>query len=221
MAFAHFGRAPAGFADTADMVFEVEGQRLPAHSQILAYHSQFVHKMLEDLSESETRQKPSRLNQFVIGDTMLSSYTAHDVQAYLCQIYEFGSKPVQSAEQAYQLLKVADRLDSPRLMEKCRDDLISRAPGLFQHDDQFAPIPAGPGALEWALRAEQYGLKDLQKKALEYVARNYQMLRMDDRLKQLLAAAFLVLADELHAVHVNHLVFNTGFTGPRKKRSHN
>lgn len=148
MAFAHFEHAPAGFADTADMIFEVEGQRLPAHSQILAYHSHFVHKMLEDLSESAGQQKPSRLHQLVIGATMLSSYTAHDVQAYLCQIYECGSKSLQSAEQAYQLLKIADQLDSPRLMKKCRDDLISRAPGLFQDTHQFQPISLAPGALE-------------------------------------------------------------------------
>lgn len=201
METAHLEQAPAGFADTADVVFEVDNQRLPAHSQFLAFHSRFIHSMLEDISQSGAQQKHSWLNPLMIPAALLSSCTVQDVHAFLCQIYDF-SKPLQSAEQAYQLLKIGDRFDAPRIMKKCTDDVTTRAPRLFQSASPSQSSKQEPGAVEWALRAEQYGLKNLQKKALQYIALNYEALRTDERLKQLPADVLLQLADELHDVHL-------------------
>ncbi|KAK9866046.1 hypothetical protein WJX84_008175 [Apatococcus fuscideae] len=78
--YPYFEFAPEGFVDSADVILEVEGQRLPAHSQFLASQSRFMDNMVKDLGGNFSRSE-----QIIVPASMLSNYKAQDVQAFLCQ----------------------------------------------------------------------------------------------------------------------------------------
>ena len=188
----YFAFAPDGFADTADVILEVESQRLPAHSQFLASQSKFMHNILQDLGRS--RKTFTDEEQLVIPASMLSDFTAQDVEAFLCQVYDFSHNQPRTVAQAHQLFRLADRFDSTKLLKRCVDFLCS------QHDALFKPTTQEDGALKWALLAEQYGLDEILERVLKYIACNFCILQSDPRLGQLRAATLLQLAQQLHVM---------------------
>ena len=161
----------AGFAGTADVLLEVEGQNLPAHSQFLACQSQFMHNMLQDLSEPQRACTAQHL--LVIPADMLSAFSISDLQAFLCQIYNFSRRQPSSMEEAYQLFKLADQSNSPRLMQFCADYLDAQPDSIFQNTTEEA------GALKIALLADKHGLDDLLTRAIRYIAKNFGALQSD------------------------------------------
>ncbi|KAK9816175.1 hypothetical protein WJX74_001523 [Apatococcus lobatus] len=147
--------------------------------------------MLQDLGKS---RRTFTEEQLVIPASMLSDFTAEDVKAFLCQVYNFNNLQLRSVEEAHQLLRLADRFDSAKLLKHCADYLCS------QHDALFKPTTGEEGALKWALLAEQHGLDDMLSCALKYIACNFFILRSDVRLGQLRAATLVQLTQDMHAM---------------------
>lgn len=191
-AFPYFKFAPEGFADTADVKLVVGGQSLPAHSQFLASQSRFIHNMLQDLSICG--MGGTEKEQLVIPASMLSDFTVQDVQTFLCQVYNFSNQEPRSVAEAHQLLKLADRFDSVKLLKSCADYLRLRQNVLFQATTKEE------GALKWALLAEEHGFDDILREALKFIASNYAILQSDSRLGQLRSTTLLQLAQELQTV---------------------
>ena len=190
--YPYFEFAPEGFVDSADVILEVEGQRLPAHSQFLASQSRFMDNMVKDLGGNFSRSE-----QIIVPASMLSNYKAQDVQAFLCQVYSFSSKPPNSAEEAYHLFHLADLFDSPKLMKGCVDYLDAQPNGMFKATTD------GEGVLKWAVLAERFGFRDLGQRAIKYIAENYVVLESDARLSDLSTASLLMLTQCLQAVVIS------------------
>ncbi|KAK9833913.1 hypothetical protein WJX74_009780 [Apatococcus lobatus] len=186
---AYFESAPPGFADSADVILEVEDERLPAHSQFLASQSRFMTNILKDLGNSVSRSE-----QIVVPAAMLTAFKVQDIQSFLCQVYNFNSLPPQSAEEAQQLFRLADLFDSPKLMERCVDYLAAQPEGMFK------PTTEETGVLKWAIVSERYALHDLEDQAISYIAQQFKLLHQDARLSQLSARSLLRLAQELQTV---------------------
>lgn len=187
--FPYFESAPHGFAESADTVLEVEDQRLPAHSQFLASQSRFMSNMLKDLGSSL-----SRAEQIVVPAAMLSSFKVQDVVHFLSHVYNFCNEKPQSAEEAYQVFRLADLFDSPKLMKVCVDYLGAQPNGMLK------PTIEESGALKWALLSEQYALQELQDQSIAFIAQNFDVLQYDTRLGQLSRESLLKLGHQLQAV---------------------
>ncbi len=177
-----FELASAGFQESADVSLEVEGQLLPAHSQFLAYQSRFFENMLKDLGDelrpAETIKVPA---------SMLSSFTRQDVEAFLCQVYNCCSRAPESVEQAHEMYRLADCFDAPKLMKTCVDYLMAQSDGLFKDSSEE------DGVLKWVLLAQQYGLADLQRRAVAFIVNSSCNLPSDARLPELSPAVLLQL----------------------------
>ncbi len=185
-----FQHVPEGFAELADVILQVDGSDFPAHSQILASQSRCLQNMLLTVEATSY----SRTNKLPIGPEMLAGFNGSDVQAFLCQIYNFSNQPPSSPAEAYQLFRLADKFYSPKLMKVCVDYLAAQPSSLFKRSVR------ADGVLKWVLLSESYGLEDLQKKAIKFLAENYDALSHDVRLQEMSSASALMLAAALQNI---------------------
>ena len=184
MAYAWFQHTPSGFADTANIFLSVEGNLLPAHRQILASQSRMFHTMLQALDDDPgnitTRTAPEKCS-------LPACFSLQDVEAFLCQIYSFCSNAPQSMQEAYEVSRLADSFDSPKLMKICMDYLMA------QPDRMFKATAEADGVLKWMLLAEKFGLDELQQQAICFIVKYGFDVRDDARLEELSSSSLLQL----------------------------
>lgn len=125
--------------------------------------------MLQDLGRS--REPFNNESQLIVPASMLADYTVQDVQAFLSQIYSFGSQLPRHVAEAHQLIGLADRFDAAKLIKCCVDHFCA------QPDSLFKAITQADGALKWTLLAERYELDEILKRSLKFIASNFCMLR--------------------------------------------
>ncbi len=171
-----FELVTGGFEESADVVLEVEGQSLPAHSQFLASQSHFFQNMLKDLSND---LRPSQ--KIIVPASMLSSFKLQDVTTFLHQVYNCCSKAPESGAEAHELYRLADCFDAPKLMKNCLDYLMAQ----IEADLLFKGSTEEDGVLKWVLFAKQYGLADLEREAIAFIVNGFADVSSDDRLPDL------------------------------------
>ena len=175
----YLGKCPAGFVAMADVVFEIAGKRLPAHSQFLASQSRLIQGLLQDTGPI-SQQNP------LILSSALQGHSLEGVLTFLQHTYK--DLPLTTEKEAWDLLPIADQFDSPSLTDKAVSVIES------SHGFNFFDQPCnGKDALDWWQLAERFGLLDFKARCIEAVARHFEALQHDDRLLQLSPSAAVEL----------------------------
>ena len=173
----------SGFADLADVILVSEGRRLPAHSQILSFHSQFIQRLLHDLG-------PVSLSDPLVIDTALQGHSRAAVDLLLTAVYQQGAVNISSAQEAWQMYKLADHLDCPRILQQCREHIHGSS--------GTALVSSSPAAaLEWIVAADELGWDDLRQQCAGSIARNYRSSEESVHLVQLPTQLSLMIMKEM------------------------
>lgn len=188
---AYFKNRSAAFVNSADVLFCIGRKRLPAHSQYLAGE---CNVWAGRFSDPETQASKSDPLVFTDTEPDLDGIAPASLEAFLGQLYSNCSQRIASATEAHELFLLADRFDCQKLREACFGYLKESAGSFLQ-----ASIEDKNSVLKWFLFAEEYSLPDLRKACITFMAKNFDSVETDQRLKQLDAAALL---DLVHALQM-------------------
>lgn len=182
----YFEGAPPEFCDNADVEFHCGDRRLPAHSQILASQSHFMAKMFQDLKVSF-----SATNKFVVPEETLAGFTSTQLERFLAMVYNTSPDPIQSATEAYELYRLADLFDCPKMRGACSIYLVHNVRTFLEAS------PREHGVLKWLQVAEEFGIAELRKLCITFTAKHYGMIQSDARLKQLASSTLVEVMNQL------------------------
>lgn len=101
------------FIESADVIFEIDGKKYPAHSQILRMQSKIISNLINSIGNDVINSN----NPFIISQEMLSNFTKEDIESFLSQIYNFSNEPIVSEDQAHKLFVIADMFESSKIMK--------------------------------------------------------------------------------------------------------
>ena len=181
----YLGSCPSGFVDMADVVLVVNGKRLPAHSQFLASQSRLFESLLKDTGSTFSKVEP------LIISSPLQTYREVDVVTFLRHVYK--DQPLQSEQEAWDLLPIADQFDSPSLCGKAVL-VIEAAQGnsLFSNSSK--------DVIAWWQLADRFNLHSFKSRCVKAVAQQFETLQHDARLLELKPAAAVELMQALQQV---------------------
>lgn len=174
----HLSQFPNEYAELADVVLVVENIRLPAHSQILAMHSNFVRKLLLETG-------PRSWQDPVMMETCLQCHTAAAVKLFLTAAYSLGSLTFPSVQQAWQFCLLADHLDCPKMLQQCKENINSSM--------ESAQLSTSKEALDWIMTADKLGLDSLKDLCAQRIASDYASLQQEPHMQALPAALLLLI----------------------------
>ena len=169
----------------ADVVLVVNGRRFPAHSQFLASQSRLLESLLQDTGSTFSKMQP------LVICSPLQGYQEADALTFLRHVYK--DQPLQSEEEAWNLLQIADQFDSPSLTGKAVV-VIEAAQG----DNLF--INSRKDVIEWWHMAEHFSLCSFKSRCVRAVAQRFETLQHDSRLLQLKPEAAVELMQALQQI---------------------
>lgn len=117
-------------ADLADLELVSEGAHLPAHSQYVAFHSHFIQRLIHDLG-------PTSWKEPLVIDSALQGHSRAAVNMLLAAVYRQGKVKLSTAQQAWQMYKLADHLDCPSMLQQCREYINSSSGQSCSHHLQL------------------------------------------------------------------------------------
>ncbi|KAL0038291.1 hypothetical protein WJX77_000809 [Trebouxia sp. C0004] len=160
-----------GSEDLCDLIVVAGQKRFPVHSQYLACHSQFIKQLILETG-------PFSWQHPLIIDQVLHEHSSACVHALLNGVYNLGSLFIDSPDLAWQLSKLTDQLNCPKMLRSCRD-YLNQMP-LCQPDD----------ALHWlTVTAHEAELDDLHANCASKIAADFDRVAKDIRLAIAAAAA--------------------------------
>ena len=175
-----------GYQDFADLIFVVESERLPVHSQLLARESRMIADLLRSFDQPPTWQKP-----YVFEMGTLFECDAAELLLFLSVVYRESAAPATLAE-ACAVHRLADFFNAPRLLE-------SASTYLQQRPDKLLTVTVGKDSpVRWLLVAERLRLHDFAQTCTKFIALNFNTRCVDPRLKDLPAPMLLDLLQEVH-----------------------
>ena len=180
----YLGNCLPGFADLADVLLQVDGKRLPAHSQFLASQSRLFEGLLQDTDGTFCKRAP------LVISTPLQHYREIDVLTFLRHIYK--DQQLQSEQEAWELLPIADQFDSPSLTEKAVT-VIEAAQGT----SLFSNANNNKDVFDWWHLAERFNLHSFKSRCVQAVAQRFEMMQHDKRMLELQPQAAV---DLMHAI---------------------
>ncbi|DBA76912.1 TPA: hypothetical protein ACH3X1_009512 [Trebouxia sp. C0004] len=156
-----------GSEDLCDLIVVAGQKRFPVHSQYLACHSQFIKQLILETG-------PFSWQHPLIIDQVLHEHSSACVHALLNGVYNLGSLFIDSPDLAWQLSKLTDQLNCPKMLRSCRD-YLNQMP-LCQPDD----------ALHWlTVTAHEAELDDLHANCASKIAADFDRVAKDIRLASL------------------------------------
>ncbi len=158
--------------DLADVLLLVAGEQLPAHSQFLASQSRLFEGLLQDTGGTFNKTKP------LVISAPLQGYRSSDVLTFLRHVYK--DQQLQSEQEAWDLLPVADQFDSPSLTEKALV-IIEQSQGT----SFFSNANSNKDALYWWQLAKRFNLHSFKLRCIQAVAQRFDVLQHDKRLLEL------------------------------------
>lgn len=175
-----------GFKDFADLIFVVDSERLPVHSQLLARESCMIADLLRSQDQPPTWQKP-----FVFEMDTLFECDAAELLLFLSVVYRDAAAPATVAE-ACAVHRLADFFNAPRLLE-------SASTYLQQRPDKLLTVTVGEDSpVRWLLVAQRLRLEDFAQTCIKFTALHFNTMCEDPRLKDLSASTLLDLLQEVH-----------------------
>ena len=181
----HFEGFYSGFADLADVVLVAEGLRFPAHSQVLSMHSRFIQQLILDTGPV-TWQNP------LILETVLVGYTSDAVSMMLAGSYKQGLLAINSIQDAWQLCRLVDKLDCPKMLQQCTEYLSNSID---------AAVLETPGeALDWILTADKLRLIELKEQCAKKIATDFVVIENDLQFRQLPAELLLMIMSQMSLI---------------------
>ena len=147
------------FENLADVVFVVDGERLPVHSQYLFYHSQVLRVALSE-QHFDVEQPLEISNETV-------KYPVHSIKTFLSHVYLCPK--LASVEEACCLLQVADMFDAPKLRRKAAHYLEQ-----CSLDNLIASNT--PDVLDMMTMAEQLRMNKFQRLCSSAIAQDYEAI---------------------------------------------
>lgn len=200
----HLSPFPDEYAELADVILVVENVRLPAHSQILAMHSNFVRKLLLETG-------PRSWQDPVMMETCLQCHSAATVKLFLTAAYSLGSLTFPSVQQAWQFCLLADHLDCPKMLQQCKEHINSSM--------ESAQLSTSKEALDWIWTADKLGLDSLKDLCAQRIAIDYASLQQEPHMQALPAALLLLIMQYMSTmVHREEEIW-TRVKAALKKRS--
>lgn len=188
----YFKSCEEKFVDVADVIFMVEGHRLPAHSQVLASQSKLVQSILLDAHSFS-------IDQPLVFDQELQGFSKADVTVFLSNIYCPFS--VNTVPEASAVLKLADLFDAPNLVRKT----IGQLKGPLWS----VPFEGNESVLAWLYIAERFLDKKYIEKCAHHAALNYGAVFCTHQYQQLGPTALKAVSEALHVLYHFHLELKT------------
>lgn len=160
-----------------------EGTRLPAHSQYIAFHSHFIQQLIHETG-------PISWQDPLVIKTALEGHSYAAISMLLAGVYQQGVLNLSSAQEAWQMYKLADHLDCPSMLQQCRE-YINSSSGAALIDT------SSEAALEWILAAHELGWEGLRTQCAESIARNYHSWEADARFASLPSEVLTLIMHEM------------------------
>ena len=183
----YLGNCPPGFADLADVLLQVDDKQLPAHSQFLASQSRLFEGLLRDTGGTFCKREP------LVISTPLQSYRKIDVLTFLRHVYK--DQQLQSEQEAWELLPIADQFDSPSLTEKAVT-VIEAAQGT----SLFSNANNNKDVLDWWHLAERFNLHSFKSRCVRAVAQRFEVMQHDKRMLELQPQAAVDLMQAIQQI---------------------
>lgn len=173
---------PAGgddYSALCDVWLEVQGQKLPAHSQMLAFHSRFFCRLFSDMKcqNSEIASKPT----LVDGKWLVkldNGVTLEDLQMLLCFVYN-NEADVNTMDEAIRLTLVADKYDMPVLLRWSEAKLCEQTSSLTFDQRSGNAKEDWLSAAQCLGVADRLNLKDLQLKCQCSVLKGVSLMTLN------------------------------------------
>lgn len=174
-----------GFVDLADVILVAEGVRFPAHSQVLSMHSRFIQQLILDTG-------PVSWQNPLVLDTVLIGYTSDAVSMMLAGSYKQGLLAINSIQDAWQLCRLVDKVDCPRMLQQCTE---------YLGNSIDAAVLKTPGeALDWILTADKLRLNELKEQCAKKIATDFVMIESDLLFRQLPAELLLMIMSQMSLI---------------------
>ena len=174
-----------GFADLADVVLVAGGKRFPAHSQVLSMHSRFIQQLILDTGPV-TWQNP------LVLETVLVGYTSDAVSMMMSGAYKQGLLDISSIQEAWQVCRLADKLDCPAMLQQCTEYLGNSI--------DAAVLETRGEALDWILTADKLRLTELKEQCAKKIATDFTLIENDLQFRQLPAELLLMIMSQMSLI---------------------
>lgn len=164
-----------------------EGTRLPAHSQYIAFHSHFIQQLIHETG-AISWQDP------LVIKTALEGHSYAAISMLLAAVYQQGVLNISSAQEAWQMYKLADHLDCPAMLQQCREYINSSSGAVLIDTSSEA-------ASEWIVAAHELGWEGLQTQCAQSIAQNYHSWEEDARFASLPSEVLTLIMRQMAKQH--------------------
>lgn len=130
-------------------------------------------------------------------DNALEGHSHVVVIMLLVGVYKQGVLNISSAQDAWQVYKLADQLDCPSMLQQCRD-YIDGSSGAALLSSSSAD------ALEWILGAQELGWERLMTKCANSIAKNFLTLEQDAWLVELPTKLLMLIMKRMAKQHASY-----------------
>lgn len=163
---------------------------MPAHSQYVAFHCHFIQRLIHDTG-------PINWQEPLVIDSALEGHSHAVVSMLLVGVYQQGVLNISSAQDAWQMYKLADHLDCPSMLQQCRE-YINGSSGAALLSSSSAD------ALEWIVAAHELGWEGLMTNCADSIATNFLTLEQDARFAQLPTKLSMLIMNRMVKQHATH-----------------
>ncbi|KAL3131261.1 hypothetical protein ABBQ38_000558 [Trebouxia sp. C0009 RCD-2024] len=172
----------------ADVKLVVGKDSYSAHSQILAYRSDLILRLLEGCP-NVSPEKP-----LVISEA-LSEHDPIGIETLLKHVYQ--QQAISSHKEAEQLLSIANYFQAPYLARKAVFYMENTENLLQATCDQ-------DGALRWLLLAEKFELTNFKQQCVNFITKHFAVLQSDSRMEELRSVTCVAVMRALQAKSRKH-----------------
>lgn len=145
-------------------------------------HSRFIQQLILDTG-------PVSWQNPLVLETVLVGYTSHAVSVMLAGAYKQGMLVIKSIQDAWQLCRLVDKLDCPKMLQQCTE---------FLANSIDAAVLETPGeALDWILTADKLRLNELKEQCAKKIATDFVMIENDLQFRQLPAELLLMIMSQM------------------------